>query len=289
MAFRDALNNKDFAVSAELALTPDSSRASILADAEIACDYVDGFLLTDNQYGQPHMAPSAAASILLGGGFSPILQLSCRNRNRIALLGELLGARALGIDSLMLVRGSKVPEGYKPRPKAVMDIDAKELIATARIVNEDEKLGGSHTFLLGASATVHDPTPNWHPEELLAKADAGVQLLITQLCLDLPLLQRYMAFLVEKQLVRRMSVIISVAVPSSADLVIWLRDNRRGAVIPNALLDDLGGAADPEQLGIEFCASLVREIRQVPGVSGINFVAAGNTRAIRDVLQLASE
>ena len=123
MAFRDALNIKDFAVSAELALTPDSSRASILADAEIACDYVDGFLLTDNQYGQPHMAPSAAASILLGGGYSPILQLSCRNRNRIALLGELLGARALGIDSLMLVRGSKVPEGYKPRPKAVMDID----------------------------------------------------------------------------------------------------------------------------------------------------------------------
>lgn len=286
MAFRDALNNKDFVVSAELALTPDSSRASILADAAIACDYVDGFLLTDNQYGQPHMAPSAAASILLDGGFSPILQLSCRNRNRIALLGELLGARALGIDSLMLVRGSKVPEGYKPRPKAVMDVDAKELIATARIVNEDEKLGASHSFVLGTSATVHDPTANWHPEELLAKADAGTQLVITQLCMDLPLVQRYMAYLVEKQLVRRMNVMISVAVPTSADLASWLRNNRRSAVIPDTLMDELGGAADPETIGIEYCANLVREIRQTPGVSGINFVATGNTRAIRDVLQL---
>lgn len=287
MSFREALNSKDFVVAAELALTPDSTRESVLADADVAADVVDGFLLTDNQYGQPHMAPSAASSILLGGGFSPILQLSCRNRNRIALLGELLGARALGIDSLMLVRGSKVPDGYKPRPKAVMDVDAKELIATARMVNEDENLGPTHTFLLGASATAHDPAPNWRPEELLAKAEAGAQMIITQLCMDLPLLQRYVAFLVEQQLVRRMSAVISIAVPTSVELAIWLRDNRRGAVVPDVLLKALEGATDPARVGVDYCAELVQEVRRIPGVSGVNFVATGNTGAIHEVLRQA--
>jgi len=287
MSFRAALHNKDFVVMAELALTPDSNRESLLAEAQSVGDVIDGFLLTDNQYGQPHVSPSSAASILLSGGYSPVLQLSCRNRNRVALLGEILGARALGVDSLMLVRGTRVPDGFKPRPKAVMDVDAKELIATARTVNEDEKLGSTHHFLLGTSATVHDPTPNRHPEELLAKADAGAQMIITQLCLDLPLIERYVGFLVAKQLVRRLNVIISIAVPTTADLALWLRENRRSAVVPESLVDTLAAAADPRETGIRAAADLLRGIRRIPGVSGVNFVAAGDLDAVASVLERA--
>ena len=132
MGFRDALASKDFVITAELPLTPDATEKSLVDDATMLEGCVDGILLTDNQYGRPHMAPSSAASILLRNSFDPIVQISCRNRNRIALLGELLGARAIGVDTLVLVRGSKLPNSYKPRPKAVMDMDAKELIVTAK-------------------------------------------------------------------------------------------------------------------------------------------------------------
>lgn len=287
MSFKGALRSKNFVVTAELPLTPDSTSETMLADARLLRDSVDGYLLTDNQYGQPHMAPSMAASILLNNGFDPILQLSCRNRNRIALIGELLGARAIGVDSLMLVRGSIIPEGYKPRPKAVMDTDAKDLIATAKMINEDEKLGASNDFLIGTSATVHDPAPDWYPEELLAKVDSGAQLIITQVCFNTEVLRHYMDFLVSQKLVRRVSVIVSIAVILSAELAVWLRDNQRRAIVPDTIIERLRQAADPAQEGIDLCAGIVQEIADIPGVSGLNFAAAGNLDTIPRILAIS--
>jgi methylenetetrahydrofolate reductase (NADH) len=284
MSFRDSLSSEDFVVTAELPLTPDATAQSLLDDAAMLKTCVDGILLTDNQYGRPHMAPSSAASILLGGGFEPIVQLSCRNRNRIALLGELLGARAMGVGTLMLVRGSKLPDEYKPRPKAVMDMDAKELVVTAKKINDDEQLKSTDEFLIAASGTVHDPEPPWHPEELLAKADAGVQLIFTQLCLDAGVLRRYMAFLVQQKLLRRLNVMVSVAIICSAEVAQWLRETRRRAIIPQAMLERLSNAGDPDEEGVELCAELLREIATIPGVSGVNFVAAGNLAMIPDII-----
>ena len=239
MSFREALATKDFVVTAELPLTPDATAQSLVDDAGSLEGYVDGILLTDNQYGRPHMAPSAAASILLGSGFDPIVQLSCRNRNRIALLGELLGANAMGVETLMLVRGSALPNSYKPRPKAVMDMGTKELIAAARKINDDESLNSKNTFLIGGTGTVHDPDPDWRPEELTAKVDAGLQLIITQLCHDTGILRNYMDFLVQQKLLRRLNVIVSVAIILSAEVAEWLRGTRRRAIIPEAYIDSL--------------------------------------------------
>ncbi len=287
MSFKQALRSKDFVVMAELPLTPDSTSESLLADANTLHDCVDGYLLTDNQYGQPHIAPSMAASILLHNGFDPILQLSCRNRNRIALLGELLGARAIGIETLMIVRGNVLPEGYEPRPQAVMDIDAKDLMATAKRINEDELLGASREFLIATAATVHNPRPDWHPEELLAKADAGVHLIITQLCLDVDVLRRYMEALVSLQLLRRVSVIVSVAVLPSAELAAWLQENREGAIVPVAMIERLQQAKDPASEGVAMCANLVREIAEIPGVSGVNFAVSADLEAVREAIEMS--
>ena len=284
MPFRDALASKDFVVTAELPLTPDATAKSLVEDATMLKGCMDGVLLTDNQYGRPHMAPSAAASILLGNGFDPIVQLSCRNRNRIALLGDLLGARSIGVKTMMLVRGSKLPNTYKPRPKAVMDMDEKELIVTARKINDDENLKSESEFLIATSGTVHDPDPDWHPEELIAKADAGAQLIITQLCLDTDILRRYMDFLVQQKLLRRLNVIVSVAVVLSAEIAEWLRGTRRRAIVPQAVIDRLSKANDPEREGIEASSEMLREIATIPGVSGVNFVAAGNLGMIPDII-----
>lgn len=285
MSFKEALYNKDFVVTAELPLTPDSTSETILADASMLRECVDGFLLTDNQYGQPHMSPLAAASILLNGGLSPILQLNCRNRNRIALLGELLGARALGIDSLMLVRGGPLPAGFRPRPKAVKDTDAKDLIVTVKLINEEENADASKNFLIGATATVHDPAPDWQPQELLAKIDTGAQLIVTQICLDTAMLRRYMEHLVLQKIVRRASVIVSIAVVLSPELLLSLRQNRRDAILPDEVIDHIEVASAGSNRVIDFYGELVREIATIPGISGVNFTASGPLDVISKVLR----
>lgn len=284
MSFRDALRNKDFVVTAELPLSRSATRASLLADAGLLRESVDGFLLTDNQYGQPHMAPAYAAAILQQGGLPPLLQISCRNRNRIALIGELLGAKATGIDTLVLVRGALLPEGYEPRPGAVMDTDAKDLIATAKLMNDDAGLGSGDEILIGTSATIHDPTPDKQPEELLAKAEAGAQLVVTQICLDTGLLRRYMQFLVAHRLLQRFSVVVSIAVVTSPEFATWLRKNRHGTLIPDELAERIAAAGGAEEAAVEQMAALVREMRDIPGVAGVNFAAAGDLDIVAAVV-----
>jgi len=285
--FKEALRSKDFVVTVELPILPESTAASLLADVASVADQVDGFLLTDNQYGQPHMSPAAAAGILLNHGYAPILQLSCRNRNRIALIGELLGARATGIDSLMLVRGGVLPEGYSPRPKAVMDTDAKELIATAKLIGDNGRLGPEGDLLIGTSATVHTPAPGSEPGELLAKADAGAQLVIAQICQDIDVIRRYMDFLIAHKLTQRLSVIVSLTVIASAEVAVWLRANRGGTVIPDSLLERLAETGYSEDSAIAETARLIAEIRDVPGVSGVNLAAMPNTELAARVLEAA--
>jgi len=287
-SFKQALRHKDFVVTAELPLTAASSRASLLRDAALLGDCVDGFVLTDNQYGQPHMAPGYAAGILLRHDFPPVLQISSRNRNRIALIGEILGARAAGVDTLLLVRGAVLPEGYEPRPAAVLDTDAKDLIATAKLLNDDAKLGPGEEILIGTSATVHDPAaPDKVPEELLAKADAGARLAVTQICLNADVLRRYMKFLVGHKVLQRLSVIVSVALITSHELALWLRDNRHGTIFAADTIERLAAARDAEAAAIEYTAALVSEIAGIPGVVGVNFAAAGDLPLIPRVLAAA--
>lgn len=271
-------------MTAELPLLPATSRESLLADAAALDDSVDGFVLTDNQYGQPHMAPAYAAAILLQEGLSPVLQISSRNRNRIALIGELLGASAIGIDTLVLVRGAILPEGYEPRPGAVMDTDAKDLIATARLMNESASRGPGDALLIGTSATVHEPNPQRQPVELQAKIAAGAQLVITQVCLSTDVLSRYMRFLVDHKLLQQISVIVTIAHVGSAEIAQWLRENRHGTIIPDEWMPEPGRDGDEDSQAVAATAALMKSIADVPGVSGVNFAAAGDLHKIPGIV-----
>jgi len=284
--FKEALRTKDFVFTVELPLHPDSTRQSILAAAAPLAERVDGFLLTDNQYGQPHLSPTIAAQMLNDKGLAPILQLSCRNRNRIALMGELLAARAAGIDGLMLVRGGVLPEGYSPRPRAVMDIDTRELVAMAERMNE-QRAPDQPEFLLGTSATVHAPGPGAEPKDLIAKADAGARILITQVCLDADVVRRYLDFLIGYKLLRRLSVIVSVAVVTSPEAARWLAANRRGTVIPETVLRAIGAEGGNKQAAIERTGRLVAELMDVPGLSGVNFASLEDPSLVARVLDAA--
>ncbi|MEX2125185.1 MAG: methylenetetrahydrofolate reductase [Woeseia sp.] len=286
-SFQQAARTRDFCVSAELFLKPDSSSSTIAEQASLLKRHVDGVLLTDNQFGQLHMSTLAAAALLLDNDIDPIMQLSCRNRNRIALLGDVLGAGALGVTSLLLVRGNRVPDGCNPRPKAVFDLDARKLIATATKVRTDEALPAMPDFYVGSIVTPHRPEPDWKPEKLLRKIEAGAQFMISNVCMDSAMLRDWFRHLVAARILQRVSMIVSIAIPESADDARWLVANRRNFQIPIAMITRLEQAADPSLAGIEIAAELVRELTMIPGASGVHLIATRNLAAIPAVIERA--
>jgi methylenetetrahydrofolate reductase (NADPH) len=288
MNFREAIYKKNFVVTAECFLRPETDAVAIRLQADVLRESVDAVFLTDNQHGQLHMSVLAAAKLMLENGIDPIMQLSCRNRNRIALLSGLLGASALGISSLLLIKGDRVPDGFNPRPKAVFDVNAKELIATASAMNDDENLRARPNFFIGGMVTPNGPKPGWVPNMLIEKVNAGLHFVITHLCMDLPLLRTYLKHLVGNMLTRRVAVIVSIAVLSSVEDALWLREHRPNAMIPDSLIDRLKEASDPLKEGVLICSEQLAELATIPGVSGANIMASTDLTLIPSAIAAAN-
>jgi len=286
--FREAIYTKSFVLTAECFLRPETDAELIRLQADELRESVDAVLLTDNQHGQLHMSVLAAARLMLDNDIDPIIQLSCRNRNRIALLSDLLGAAALGVSNLLLVRGDRVPAGFEPRPKAVFDVNAKDLIATAATMNDDEKLRSPPAFVIGGVVTPHGPKPGWVPKKLIEKADAGLHFVVTHLCMDLALLRDFMEHLVGNRLTRRIAVIVSTAILSSAEDARWLRKHRPNAMIPDSLINRLETSADPLQEGLAICSEQLAELATIPGVSGANIMASTDLSMIPAAIAAAN-
>ena len=286
--FRDALRSKDFALVGQLRLHQDDSRDDLIRQAERLSGAVDAVAVTDNPYGLVHMSGLAAASILLQQRIDPVLQLSARDRNRIALKSELLGAAALGVTSLVLQRGNRLPSDGQPQVKEVFDTGAKKFLAAAKELSAFQVAKGLPELFLGTMATVFDPDENWQPTELKAKVEAGAQFVQTQACLNLGVLRRYMKALVAAQVARRCHVLVSVPVLTSVESARWLVGSQRGAVIPDHLLGQFAQAKDAESFGIALGAETVRAIREIPGVGGVNLSTTGNPEAIAAVVEQAA-
>lgn len=278
--FSAAARSKAFAFSAELFLRPETTAEMIALQTHSLRDHVDGILVTDNQEGRLHLSPLAAASLVKAAGADPIVQLSCRNRNRIALLAELLGAATLGVTSLMLIRGNRVPQGFNPRPRAVFDVDANELISMASRMTTDECLPALPELFVGCLITPHAPQAGWLPEKLATKADAGAQFAQTHICMDMDLLSRYVKSLVAAAIPRRLAVFVKLAVFSSADDARWLSSSLPNNIIPETLIQRLDQARDAELEGIRIAAEQIQQLAHIPGVSGAHLVATQNLSAI---------
>ncbi len=285
--FANAVRTKDFALSAEIFLRPETDAALIREQAATVAPHVDALLLTDNQYGQVHLCTVAAAAILLDAGIDPVLQLTSRNRNRIALLSDLLGASAIGVTSVLLVAGERAPTEFQPRPKPVLDLSATDLIRTAATMNADERLEERPDFFIGAVATPVGPKPNWRPKKLLEKIDAGAHFVQPHICMDIDLLRRYMQHLVGKKLLHRTSVIGSVAIVESADDARWLRENRPNVMLPDGMIERLEDAPDPKEEGIRICAETLDAMRTIPGMSGASIMATRDLATIGKAIRLA--
>ncbi|MEM9057379.1 MAG: methylenetetrahydrofolate reductase [Pseudomonadota bacterium] len=269
-----------FALTAQLRLHQDDDADSVLRQARAVAGAVDAVAVTDCPYGVLHMAGLAVASLLRDAGIDPVLQLTARDRNRIALKSELLGAAALGVNSFVLQRGDPLPADAQPDTQTVFDTGAKRLVATARQLSRFREQSGHPALLLGTLATVFDPPADWRPQELIAKTEAGADFVQTQLCLDVDLLRRYMQALVASHVTWRCRVIVSLPVLTSAEAARWLFENLRGGVVPEGLVQRFEAARDPVQFGIDLTASMLDELKTIPGVCGANLSTTGPPEAI---------
>ncbi len=286
-SFKDAIQNRDFAVSAEIFLRPESSVDSITEQADLLRDHVDAILLTDNQFGRLHMSTLVAASILINAGVDPIVQLASRNRNRVALISDLIGAVALGVTSLLLVRGERAPKEFDPRPKSVLDVDAVELIRIASTVSQDERNSHSPDLYIGGLVIPHRPAKQWKGKLLTDKIDAGAGYLQTHICMDIEVLKTFMKRLVDNGIVRRTNTIGATAILGSAEDARWLRENRRNVLIPDSVVDRLEKASNPRQEGINICTEILQAMLDIPGISGANIMAVQDLETIPETIDAA--
>lgn len=282
---REALRSEELTLTAELSLTPRTSAAQVIAQAETLAKATDAIQIPDHRHARPHLSNIAAAALLLQNGMDPVIQMNSRDRNRVALQSDILGARALGASNLLLMRGSNFPEDHRPRSTGVFDVGAIDLIATAASIRDgevfaDSKASGARKLYLGTVATAFNPADGWEPEKLTSKADAGAQFIQLQLCFDMDLLRAYIARIVAAKLTWRFQVLAGLAVLPSAEAARELRSARPDSVIPSALVMRLEQAADPEAEGVLICAELLREVADIPGLAGVTLVTPGEPECI---------
>jgi len=282
--FHEATRTRDFTLTAQLKLTRETGRDSVLQQADVLGPVVDAIQVTDNPNGLVHLSPLAVSGLLIQIGIDPILQMTCRDRNFIALQSDLLGARALGVTGLLIQRGDQLPAGYRPQTNEVFDIGGKKLIAAAANL---DRTPGSAKFHIGTVITAFNPKSGWRAKSLVAKIDAGARFLQTQMCFDTDVLRRYLARLVANRLTRRAQIVVSVATLPSAETARWVRDNVRGSVMPERVIRRLEKAPDPEQEGIRLCAELLQEMQGIPGIGGANVLTPGKVATIPAAIQAA--
>ncbi len=278
MTFKDALRTKDFVVTAHVNLAQAPDAESLNRQGEILRPAVDAVQLTDTT--QVHMSAIAAAALLIQQGIDPIIHMNCRDRNRIALQKDLLGAAALGVTSALVMRGKKIPASKKLGVRNVFDTPALEFMAYVQSLKNTESSSLSGDFLVGASAEVFDPAADWTPNNLIRKCDAGTNFVQLQICFDMGVLRNYLARIVASRLTHRVYFIAALSPLPSADVARWMRDNVKGALVPESIIERMEQASDPECEGIEICAELLQELATIPGVSGANLLTMGELETI---------
>jgi len=285
--FEVALNTRDFVITSEILLGPQSGKAHIDEQAELFRPYVDALLITDNQSGRLHISSLAAACLLRQAGIDPVMQLGCRNRNRIALLGDLLGAGALGIRNLQLVRGERVPDGFVPRPPAVLDVTATEMLQIANGMKQEDSVASLPELFLGGVVTARAPRPGWAARKLVQKVDSGARFLLTHTCMNTDTIRKFMQYLVSLKVTHRASVLASIAVLGSAEDAHWLRENKPNVAIPKRIVQRLERHPDPREEGITIAAELLRELADIPGLSGVHIYAPTDLLAVPAAIERA--
>lgn len=288
--FGAALASGKFVITAEVAPPVSADPADLLARALPLKGIATAVNLTDGAGAKAHLSSLAAAQILVANGIEPILQMTCRDRNRLALESDLIGAAALGIRNVLILTGDDPKAGDQPDAKPVFDLSSAALLQMANRMRREHQLPtgtaikGTLDFVLGGADMPLDPPADWVPKSLTAKIDAGADFVQTQFCMDTRIVRSYARRLIDLGVAQRIHILIGVCPIPSARSARWMKDKLFGTIIADDIVERLEQAADAKAEGIKICAELIAELAAIPGIAGAHVMAPQAPSAIPEVI-----
>ena len=288
--FERVLRAGQFAVTTEMAPPDSADPEEVYRRARTFDGYVDAINATDGSGANCHMSSVAVCALLTRVGYAPVMQISCRDKNRIAIQGDILGGAAMGVCNILCLTGDGVQAGDHPQALPVFDLDAISLLETARTMRDEHrflsgrKLTYAPRVLLGAAANPFALPVEWRAQRLAKKVAAGAQFIQTQYCYDVPLLKDFMRRIEDLGLLEKVFILVGVGPLRSAKTAEWMRTHVPGLHIPDAIVARLAGAADAAREGRNLCVELIQEIRSVPGVSGVHVMAYRQEDSVPDII-----
>jgi methylenetetrahydrofolate reductase (NADPH) len=279
-----------FAVTAEMAPPDSADPQEVFNQAALFDGITDAINATDGSGANCHMSSVGVCSLLTRKGYSMVMQISCRDRNRIAIQGDVLGAYAMGVANMLCLTGDGVQAGDHPEAKPVFDLGAMSLLQTIRTMRDESrflsgrKLAIPPKVFLGAAANPFAVPTDYRVARLAKKIEAGAQFIQTQYCFDIPAFKEYMARAGDKGLLDKVFILAGVGPMASARSAIWIRDNVPGIHIPDWVIKRLQNAENPKQEGQKICIELMQQLKEIEGVAGVHVMAYKQEPSVKDLV-----
>lgn len=282
-----------FAVTAELG-PPKNSDANIIKEkAGILKGYVDAVNITDCQTAIVRMSSIAAAGILVHLGLEPIAQMTCRDRNRIAIQSDLLGASALGVNNLLCLTGDHQKFGNHPQSKNVFDLDSIQLLKVVKDMRDEKKFqcGEDITieprFFIGAAANPFADPFEYRALRLEKKIKAGADFVQTQIVFNLDKFIKWMEMVRSLGLDKKAFILAGVAPIKSAGMAKYMKNKVAGMDVPDEIISRMEKAANPKEEGINICVEMINQLKEVKGISGVHIMAVEWEEAVPEIVNKA--
>jgi len=295
VSLRERLASGGFAVTAEISPPRGASTQPITKTAANLKDWVDAVNVTDNQGSNVRLASWAGSLALLEAGLEPVMQMTCRDRNRIALQSDLLGAAALGIRNILVMTGDHPKFGDHPGAKPVFDLDSVQLLWALRTMRDQHvllsgrKLDPAPDCFLGAVENPFAPPVEFRAGRLGKKVAAGAQFVQTQFVFDVPAFARWMAQVRDLGLTEHCAILAGVGAVRSVKALDYMQSHVPGVEVPDHIFQRLRAVPPEKQKaeGIKLAAEIVQQVAEIAGVAGVHLLVAGNEQAVPEILQNA--
>jgi len=288
--FERVLRAGGFAVTTELAPPDSADPEEVYARAHVFDGFVDAINATDGSGANCHMSSLAVCALLTRIGYAPIMQISCRDKNRIAIQGDILGGAAMGVCNMLCLTGDGVQAGDHPQAKPVFDLDCVSLLEIARGLRDEHhfqsgrKLSFAPRVFFGAAENPAALPHAWRAQRLAKKIAAGAQFIQTQYVYEPALLRGFLTQVADLGLSNKIYILAGVGPLRSAKAADWMRRNVPGMHVPDALITRLEGAQDQAREGRNICVELIQEIRAMPGISGVHIMAYRQEESVAEIV-----
>jgi methylenetetrahydrofolate reductase (NADPH) len=299
------LESGKFAVTAECGPPKSADRSVIEEKAKLLKGWIDAANVTDNQTAVTRMSSLAACGILAQLGLDPVFQLTCRDRNRIALQSDILGAYALGIRNILCLTGDHQSFGNHPQAKGVFDLDSVHLLETVRNMRDngrflsgDELAGERPAMLIGAVENPFAPPYEFRAVRLKKKVEAGAEFIQTQIVYNISRFREFIARVGDLGLLERVSILAGVSPIKTPGAARYMRDNVPGLDVPTEIVTRMEAAGTGveekkaraeawRQEGIKICVELIQQLKEIKGVAGVHIMAIEWEEVVPEIVQRA--